>query len=70
MAEIRPSDGEPFRAFVCHTINPYGFPAKDRSGRLEVMEKPHLGELMAKIRAPHAERQLSYATPNTEGEIQ
>jgi len=70
MAEIRPSDGEPFRAFVCHTINAYGFPAKDRSGRLEVMEKPHLGELMAKIRAPRADRQLSYATPQTEGESQ
>jgi hypothetical protein len=35
---------------VCTTINPYGYPAKDRSGRLDTFEKPHLGRLMTKIR--------------------
>jgi hypothetical protein len=38
------------RAFVCQTINDWGFPAKDRSGRLGVVEEPHLGKLMAKIK--------------------
>ena len=35
LAEIKAEDGSAYRAFVTHTVNPYGFPAKDRSGRLE-----------------------------------
>ena len=49
MAEIK-SDRRS-RAFICHTINEYGYPAKDRSGRLKEIEEPHLGKLMAKIKA-------------------
>ena len=30
MAELKASGGDPYRAFVCQTINPWGFPAKDR----------------------------------------
>lgn len=52
LAEIRPKDGTPYRAFVCTTLNDWGFPAKDRSGRLSMLEPPHLGKLMEKIRAP------------------
>jgi hypothetical protein len=52
MAELKADDGAPYRAFVCHTLNPYGFPAKDRSGRLDMVEEPHLGRLMQKIRGP------------------
>ena len=33
------------------TLNPWGFPAKDRSGRLDLIEEPHLGRLFEKIRA-------------------
>jgi hypothetical protein len=40
-----------YRAFVTHLMNPYGFPAKDRSGCLELMEPPDLGKLLEKIRA-------------------
>lgn len=40
------------RAFFCHTINDFGYPAKDRSGRLAPLEEPHLGKLMEKIRTP------------------
>ena len=60
--------GDPYRAFVCHTINPWGFPAKDRSGRLGQVEEPHLGRLMDKIRAPGtpAPRRLTF-TPPAEG---
>jgi len=42
------------RAFVCHTQNDYGYPAKDRSGRLECLEQPHLGNLMGKISSPRS----------------
>jgi hypothetical protein len=44
-------DGKLARAFVCTSPNPWGWPAKDRSGRLEQIEKPHLGELIAKLTA-------------------
>ena len=57
---------DPYRAFVCHTINPKGYPAKDRSGRLDCLEKPDLGQLMAKIKGkgkPIAER-LYYTMPS------
>lgn len=40
------------RAFVCRMPNPWGLPAKDRSGNLDLIEKPHLGELMTKINQP------------------
>lgn len=65
MAELKAEDETPYRAFVCHTLNPYGFPAKDRSGRLDVVEEPHLGRLMEKIAGaakPAAER-LTYVRP-------
>lgn len=55
-----------YRAFVCHTINSYGYPAKDRSGRLDCLEKPDLGQLMGKIKGkgkPIAER-LYYTMPS------
>lgn len=76
MAELKTEDGTPYRAFICHTLNPHGFPAKDRSGRLELLEEPHLGRLMDKIAGaakPTAER-LTYVcpqqniTPQTQGE--
>ncbi len=39
MVVLKSDDGTPYRAFVCQHINPWGFyPAKDRSGRLEVVE--------------------------------
>ncbi len=65
MAEIQADDGSAYRAFVNHTLNPYGFPAKDRSGRLEVLEEPHLGKLMAKIKGPAiaAPERLSHSLP-------
>ena len=54
LAELRTEKGEPYRAFVCTTLNPFGYPAKDRSGRLATIEEPHLGRLMEKIRRPAA----------------
>lgn len=65
MAEIAAGDGQAFRAFVNHTLNPYGFPAKDRSGRLSLFEEPHLGKLMAKIKGPAmaAPERLSHSLP-------
>jgi hypothetical protein len=39
-----------YRALVCHQQNPWNYPAKDRSGRLDMIEPPHLGQLIKKIR--------------------
>lgn len=52
MAEVKAEGGSNRRAFICQTLNPFGFPAKDRSGRLDMVEEPHLGRLMTKIRGP------------------
>lgn len=76
MAELKTEDSTPYRAFICHTLNPHGFPAKDRSGRLELLEEPHLGRLMDKIAgaAKPATERLTYVcpqqniTPQTQGE--
>ena len=67
MAEMPTESGTSFRAFICHTLNEQGFPAKDRSGRLELMEEPHLGRLMEKVKGkvrPASER-LTHAIPQT-----
>ena len=39
------------RRLVCRAGNPFGLPAKDRCGRLDVTEPPDLGALLAKINA-------------------
>ena len=43
-----PTKGQ-VRRLVCRSGNPYGLPAKDRSGRLDITEPPDLGALLAKI---------------------
>jgi hypothetical protein len=48
LAEIRADDGSSYRAFVTHTMNPYGYPAKDRSGQLDLLEPPNLRALIEK----------------------
>jgi hypothetical protein len=45
------------RRLVCQSGNPWGLPAKDRSGRLDMTEPPDLAALLAKVDGP--------ATPNT-----
>jgi hypothetical protein len=49
-------DGKPVRAFICTAPNPWNYPAKDRAGRLEQIEKPHLGELITKLISPGARK--------------
>ena len=65
LAEIKGDDGSNYRAFICQTLNTWGYPAKDRSGRLDLIEEPHLGRLMEKIAAPGrpALDRLDFARP-------
>jgi hypothetical protein len=51
LSNLKADDGSLYRAFVCHEQNPFGFPAKDRSGCLEMIEEPNLAKIIAKIRA-------------------
>jgi hypothetical protein len=39
----------PTRGFVCTSPNAWAYPAKDRSGRLDQIEQPHLGQLLTKL---------------------
>jgi hypothetical protein len=46
-------DGQPpTRALVCTSPNAGGYPAGDRSGRLDQIEPPDLGRLIAKLTSP------------------
>ena len=59
LAAIKDDAGQLRRSLICQTLNPWGYPAKDRSGRLDLVEEPHLGRLFEKIRGaarPAAER--------------
>ena len=64
MVQFTPEEGKPYRAFVTHAVNEWGYPAKDRSGRLDPIEEPHLGKLMDKINGPakSAADRLNYDT--------
>ncbi len=52
---MRPDDGPSYRAFVTNADNEWSFPAKDRSGRLDPLERPHLGQLLAKLNGKTAQ---------------
>jgi hypothetical protein len=53
MTWVNFGDGKPpTRAFVATSPNPWGYPAKDRSGRLEQIEPPNLGALLIKLTGP------------------
>ena len=67
MAILTGENGQ-FRAFVCNPLNEWGYPAKDRSGRLETLEEPHLGKLIAKMGSgkPQSDRPLEFVDPKTQ----
>ena len=49
------ADGKPpMRGFVCTSPNPWRYPGKDRSGKLDMVEPPDLGALIRKIVPPRA----------------
>lgn len=48
-ANLTTDEGQQYRAFVCHQTNQFGFPAKDRSGRLDMIEPADLAALIRKM---------------------
>lgn len=63
MEELEAEGGKKFRAFVCAGLNQWGYPAKDRSGRLDTIERPHLGDLFAKIKTAKRSDVLTHDIP-------
>lgn len=63
MITIPGADGQVHRALVCHTINPYLVPAKDRSGCLDTIEPPDLGHIIKKIESGTRNRAFARALP-------
>ena len=55
LAEIKATNPDgtdaSYRAFVTSAVNPYGYPAKDRSGQLDELEPPDLHALITKCAA-------------------
>jgi hypothetical protein len=58
-------DGVPVRVFVCTSPNPWGYPAKDRAGRLDQVEEPHLGKLIDKLTKSRAAASSQSAAPQS-----
>src|SRR5262249_13624232 len=56
-------DRKPARAFVCSNPNPWGYPAKDRSGRLDQLEPPNLGALIEKLTGPGQRKSFPAVSP-------
>jgi len=56
-------DRKPVRAFVCTNPNSWGYPAKDRSGRLEQLEPPNLGALIDKLTGPGQRKPFTVVSP-------
>lgn len=57
-------DGNRVRALICTQPNQFNYPAKDRSGRLEEVEEPHLGKWLAKLGAVGgARRTIDHTIP-------
>ncbi len=63
MVSLSTAEGVQYRAFVCQQMNEWAFPAGDRSGRLDVIEEPHLGKLLAKIKGGKRDQALTYTVP-------
>lgn len=64
--EMQTDEGVKYRGLVCTSPNPWGYPAKDRSGRLDQIERPHLGQLFAKIKAGKRKDALTTDIPETQ----
>ena len=65
---ILTGENGPYRAFVCQPLNEWGYPAKDRSGRLATLEEPHLGKLIEKMSSQLSAngKPLNFVKPETQ----
>jgi hypothetical protein len=61
-------DGVTARALVCTQPNPWGYPAKDRSGRLDQIEEPHLGKWLGKLTSKQPRKPLNHTLNTNENQ--
>jgi hypothetical protein len=61
-------DGVLTRSFVTTSPNPWGYPAKDRSGRLDQLEPPNLGKLISKLTKPGSAASISVSSADQKTE--
>jgi hypothetical protein len=59
LAVLKADDGSTYRGFVTGADNAFGYPSKDRSGRLNAIEEPDLGKLIAKCLGQNTPAQQS-----------
>ncbi len=64
--ELQTEDGTKYRGLICTSPNPWGYPAKDRSGRLDMIEQPHLGKLFSKIKTGQRHDALQTQIPENQ----
>lgn len=48
LAVLKDDQNREYRGLVCQKQNPWGYPAKDRSGKLDMVEAPDLAAIIAK----------------------
>jgi hypothetical protein len=63
-------DRKPVRAFVCTNPNAWGYPAKDRSGRLDQFEPPNLGALIEKLTGPGQRKPFTAVSTGQDAQTQ
>ncbi|MGV1045335.1 ATP-binding protein [Limnohabitans sp.] len=63
LTALKADDGSVYRAFVTQADNSYGFPSKDRSGKLDAEEPPDLGRLIAKCLGQLPESPTTHPNP-------
>jgi len=63
MVQVDFGDRKPVRAFICTSPNVWGYPAKDRSGKLEQLEPPNLGALIEKLTGPGQRKPFTVVSP-------
>src|SRR5262249_43944779 len=63
-------DLKPVRAFCCTNPNPWGYPAKDRSRRLEQLEPPNLGAQRDKFPGPGKRKPSTVVPPEQPAQTQ
>jgi hypothetical protein len=56
-------DGQLVRALICCQPNAWQYPAKDRSGKLDLIEEPNLGKLLKKINSNTARKPVDHSFP-------
>jgi hypothetical protein len=62
-------DHKPVRVFVTSNPNAWGYPGKDRSGKLDPLEPPNLGALLEKLARPGQHKPFTIVSPEQSAQM-